>query len=151
MVHARELIHLTDYDEHREDDYHRAIYDYFRELERPDIVLQLERLFIFNYLVLNMDFHDENFGILYDNNLRFISSSPGYDYNSAFGEYEDTKFYYKWIFNNLQRFIKDHEDVKNRLQSKEFHKVLNSIKELNDNQKKIIKERAEYLISIYNK
>jgi hypothetical protein len=145
MVHTRDLLHLMDYTTDVGDDQHRAIYDYFGRQGRHDIVRQLERLYIFNYLAINLDFHYENFGLLYDSStFEILRVAPGYDFNSAFAVYDDVIVYYQWIIEKLPSFMQNHPDIKKRLQSKEFANVLSSLR-LSSEQKKCVQQRAEYL------
>ena len=145
MVHTRDLLHLTDYDTDVGDDQHRAVYEYFERQGRNDIVRQLERLYIFNYLVINLDFHYENFGFLYDSNsFEILKVAPAYDFNSAFAEYGDTTVFYEWIMTRLAAFMHNHPDIKNRLQSKEFSDALFG-SDLTSEQKRCVRLRAEYL------
>jgi serine/threonine protein kinase HipA of HipAB toxin-antitoxin module len=148
MVHARDLLHLTDYSTDVGDDQHRAIYDYFASQGRYDIIRQLERLYIFNYLAINLDFHYENFGLLYDSNtFEILRVAPGFDFNSAFAEYDDVVVYYEWIMAKLPDFMRNNPDIKTRFQSEEFSNAL-SESELSSEQKKCIRLRAEYLCKI---
>ena len=146
MAHARDFLHYTDYEAGRGNDEHRALYDYFSQQGRFDIVAQLERLYIFNYLVENIDFHFENFGFLYDSGSFEINSvAPAYDFNNAFAGFGDTATYYNWILGKLPDFIRNHTDVKNQLQSTEFLSILKSLSDLTQEQKDSIRLRAEYL------
>ena len=50
-----------------------------------DIINQLQRMYIFNYIIANPDLHDDNYGLLYDSEtFEFKSVSPCYDHNVAF-------------------------------------------------------------------
>jgi hypothetical protein len=145
MVHARDLLHLTDYDTEVGDDWHRAVYEYFAGQGRNDIVRQLERLYIFNYLVINLDFHYENFGFLYcSDTFDILAVAPAYDFNSAFAEYQDTSVFYEWIMARLAAFMCNHPDVKSQLQSKEFADALPA-SGLTSEQMRCVRLRAEYL------
>ncbi len=50
------------------------------------IAKQMQRMFIFNYVVGNPDLHNENYGLLYDNNFKLLKLAPLYDHNVAFME-----------------------------------------------------------------
>jgi hypothetical protein len=144
MAHARDLLHFTDYE--KDEDAHRAMYDYFTEQGRSDVTAQLERLYIFNYLVENMDFHYENFGFLYDSNsFKITGVAPAYDFNSAFAGFGDTSAFYSWIVNRLPVFMRNHQDIKKQLQSSAFLNTLNNLPDLTPEQKKSVQMRAEYL------
>ena len=50
-----------------------------------DIINQLQRMYIFNYIIANPDLHDDNYGLLYNSEtFEFKSVSPCYDHNVAF-------------------------------------------------------------------
>jgi len=148
MVHARDLLHLTDYETDVGDDQHRAIYDYFDQQNRPDLMWQLERLYIFNYLVINLDFHYENFGFLYDSStFEILNVAPAYDFNSAFAEYSDVNIFYEWITERLALFLRDHPDIAEQLQSKEFSTALSEA-DLTNEQKQCVRLRAEYICGL---
>ena len=52
-----------------------------------EIIGQLQRMYIFNYIIANPDLHDDNYGLLYDSEtFEFKSLSPCYDHNVAFRE-----------------------------------------------------------------
>ena len=52
-----------------------------------DIINQLQRMYIFNYIIANPDLHDDNYGLLYNSEtFEFKSVSPCYDHNVAFQE-----------------------------------------------------------------
>ena len=79
LVHASEL---KEYFDTRDE-----IYNAMLKIGRTDIKEQLQRLYIFNYIIGNPDLHDENTGLLYDpKTFEFISASPCYDHNAAFHE-----------------------------------------------------------------
>ena len=79
LVHASELKHYFDIQD--------EIYNVMVKIGRPDIKEQLQRMYIFNYIIGNPDLHDENTGLLYDaKTFEFLSVSPCYDHNIAFQE-----------------------------------------------------------------
>jgi len=79
LVHASELKHYFDTQD--------EIYNAMIEIGRHDIKEQLQRMYIFNYIIGNPDLHDENTGLLYDaRTFDFASASPCYDHNIAFQE-----------------------------------------------------------------
>jgi hypothetical protein len=150
MVHAGDLLHLTDYA--KDSDEHRALYEYFSGQGRNDITKQLERLYIFNYIVENTDLHYENFGFLYNSSSFEITAvAPAYDFNSAFLGIHDVGLYYQWILDNIRSFSLNNADIIKRLQSSEFSIVLEDINGLTLEQKKSVQERAEYLCSKFSK
>jgi hypothetical protein len=146
MVHVDDLLHLIDYDRKRNDDHHRAIYDYFNSQNRTDVTSQLERLYIFNYLIENADLHSENFGFLYDSSsFRIIGAAAVYDCNNAFICFGDASVFYAWILEKLPEFIRGHADIKERLQSPGFLNALNNLPGLTLEQKDSVRMRAQYL------
>lgn len=80
LVHASELKNYFDTDE--------EIYNFFLDNDKHEnIIKQLQRMYIFNYLIGNPDLHDDNYGLLYNSNtFEFISVAPCYDHNIAFQE-----------------------------------------------------------------
>lgn len=79
LVHASELKLYFDIDD--------IIYGSILQLGRTDIIADMQRMFIYNYIIGNPDLHDENYGILYDpETFNFIGLSPCYDHNVAFQE-----------------------------------------------------------------
>jgi len=131
------------------DNIHEEIYQYFVMQGRADITRQLERLYIFNYLVINTDFHDENFGFLYDSNsFDILSVAPAYDFNSAFIELDDVTAYYEWIVRQLPAFMRNHSDIKGRLMSTEFLNTLDSLPDLTPEQKNCVRMRAEFICRV---
>lgn len=55
--------------------------------KNTDIIKQLQRMYIFNYIIGNPDLHDENYGLLYNSKTFELKSvSPCYDHNVAFQE-----------------------------------------------------------------
>ncbi len=79
LVHASELLEYYD----TEDELYNQITK-INELEH--IAKQMQRMFIFNYIIGNPDLHDENYGLLYDSNFELIKLAPLYDHNVAFQE-----------------------------------------------------------------
>jgi len=63
------------------------IYNEIIHINRPDLISELQRMYIFNYLIGNPDLHDENMGMIYDSRtFELLSVSPCYDHNMAFQE-----------------------------------------------------------------
>ncbi|GHU92798.1 hypothetical protein FACS1894208_00690 [Clostridia bacterium] len=149
MAHAYDFLHLTDYRAEIDNDEHRAVYDYFSRHNQDDVVRQLERLYIFNYLAANVDLHYENFGFLYDSRTTEVTGvAPAYDFNSAFGAWPDVKAYYAWIVNNLPSFIRRHPAILEKLQSSEFLQIVDGLTDLTQEQKDSLLARANYLTEI---
>ena len=143
LVHASEFRRMAKFTLER---VHEEIYQYFVKRERADITDQLERLYIFNYLVINTDFHDENFGFLYDSSsFDILSAAPAYDFNSAFMELDDVTAYYEWIVRQLPAFMRNHSDIKERLESVEFLDAIDNLPDLTSEQKNCVRMRAEFL------
>ncbi|MCL1835033.1 MAG: HipA domain-containing protein [Oscillospiraceae bacterium] len=123
LVHAAELKRYFDTDE--------EIYNEFVRIGRKDIAAQIERLYIFNYLIGNPDMHDENTGVLYDaKTFEFISLAPCYDHNIAFNiEFMGVSNATKGRSSLLplddwsKRFIKNHDDIVERLQSVDYSEI----------------------------
>jgi hypothetical protein len=123
LVHAAELkIYFDIRDE---------IYNQMLQLGRTDIISQLQRMYIFNYIIANPDLHDENTGLLYDaKTFEFLAVCPCYDHNIAFEE----------NFGGLSRatkgnssslplddwtrlFIKNHPDIVQRLKTLPYKEI----------------------------
>jgi len=123
LVHAAELKMYFDIQD--------EIYNAMLNIGREDIKFELQRMYIFNYLIGNPDLHDENTGLLYDaKTFEFIRVSPCYDHNIAFQE----------GFGGLSRatkgnsssftlddwtrmFIGNHIDIAQKLQTLDFSEI----------------------------
>lgn len=58
-----------------------------KDVKYHKIIVELQRMYIFNYIIANPDLHDDNYGLLYDSKtFEFKSVSPCYDHNVAFQE-----------------------------------------------------------------
>lgn len=58
-----------------------------KDAKYQKITEQMQRMYIFNYIIANPDLHDDNYGLLYDSRtFEFKSLSPCYDHNVAFQE-----------------------------------------------------------------
>ena len=113
----------------------------------PDITKQLQRLFLFNYLISNFDLHGENFGFLYDTTkFEILSVAPSYDFNAAFEAWGNVKAYDPFILANLQEFLENNQDIIHKLETIDY--ILDKETKLTNEQKKEIGDRADYLISI---
>ena len=123
LVHAAELKQYFDTDE--------EIYNEFVKMGRMDISEQIERMYIFDYLIGNPDMHDENTGVLYDaKTFEFISLAPCYDHNIAFNkEFTGASHATKGRSSLLplddwsKRFIKNHDDIVEKLKSVDYSEI----------------------------
>ncbi|MCL2499124.1 MAG: HipA domain-containing protein [Defluviitaleaceae bacterium] len=123
LVHAAELKRYFDTDD--------EIYNEFVKMGRKDITEQIERMYIFNYLIGNPDMHDENTGVLYDaKTFEFISLAPCYDHNIAFNEHfmgvsHATKGRSSLLTLDdwSKRFIKNHDDIVNKINNVDFGEI----------------------------
>jgi len=123
LVHAAELKQYFDTDD--------EIYNEFVRIGRKDITAQIERMYIFNYLIGNPDMHDENTGVLYDaKTFDFISLAPCYDHNIAFNkEFTGVSHATKGRSSLLplddwsKRFIKNHDDIIEKLQLVNYSEI----------------------------
>ena len=107
---------------------------------------QLQRLFIFSYLIQNNDLHGENFGFLYDNDtFEILEVAPAYDFNAAFETWDGIDMYDKYIFSNLESFMSNNADLCHRLLA--IDEILAECAMLSVLQKTRIVERADYLCS----
>lgn len=79
LVHTRELMQYLGVD--------RPVYDVVKESKFGYISEELEKMYIFNYLIGNSDLHDENYGFIYDSDtFKLKKLAPLYDHNNAFHE-----------------------------------------------------------------
>jgi hypothetical protein len=74
--------------------------------------------------------------------------APAFDFNSAFTEIDDIKFYYVWIATNLAAFMRNNADLKESLESIEFDVVVDSLSMLTEEQRKNVRNRAKFLYTI---
>lgn len=116
----------------------------FAQLGRTDLMNQIDWLFIFNYLIGNVDLHSENFGFLFDNKtFKILSIAPFYDHNMSFrvnfdGELDD-------IGVNIEEWSK--------YTIAQYPQLCNALHKLNLNVVKPYIKKDEYaaLIKRYNK
>ncbi|MCL2814532.1 MAG: HipA domain-containing protein [Oscillospiraceae bacterium] len=143
LVHAAEL--KTYFDTTDE------IYNHMLQLGRTDIVNQLQRMYIFNYIIGNPDLHDENTGLLYDaKTFEFLAVSPCYDHNIAFQEgFGGLSRATKGNSSSLplddwtKLFINNHPDIVEKLKLLPYTKInkylsKRQIAELKDRVKKVL-------------
>ena len=107
LVHASQLKYYFGNDD--------ILYNNLIRTDRKDLVEQLQRLYIFNYIIGNPDLHEENYGLLYDTrSFKILQVAQCFDHNCAF----DDNFI--GITNDVdleelaERFIKYHMDIANR-------------------------------------
>ena len=96
-----------------------------------DIINQLQRMYIFNYIIANPDLHDDNYGLLYNSEtFEFKSVSPCYDHNVAFQE--GLLGLSRTTMGNsasiplddlCEHFIVNHKDIAQKLKSIDVDKV----------------------------
>lgn len=143
LVHALEF--LYDFDVETYKDMFTIALSRFKS--NAKIYGQLQRLFLFNYLVTNNDLHGENFGFLYDTETFEITGiAPAFDFNSAFEEWDNIDVFDPTLFPLLGKFANDNiELVQNLVKIKE---ILATDRFLNDKQKNCVISRAEYLMSL---
>ena len=123
LVHAAELKQYFDTDD--------EIYNEFVRIGRRDIAGQIERMYIFNYLIGNPDMHDENTGVLYDaKTFEFISLAPCYDHNIAFNkDFMGVSHATKGRSSLLtlddwsKKFIKNHVDITEKLKNVDYSEI----------------------------
>ncbi len=124
LVHASELKTYFDTDD--------EIYNVFIKDEKyKDIVAELQRMYIFNYIIANPDLHDDNYGLLYDSKtFEFKAVSPCYDHNVAFQE--GFMGLSRTTMGNsaslplddlCERFIKQHKDIADKLKTIDLSEV----------------------------
>ena len=143
MVHASELLYPFDAPTQK-DIYVRSL-AYFQG--RDEMISQLERLFLFNYLVTNNDLHGENFGFLYDTEtFKIIKVAPAYDFNSAYEGWRGVSLYDPDIVQRLPSFICNNRHLIPQL--KRTAEFIAPDPYLNDDQKQEVITRANYLISL---
>lgn len=123
LVHASELKQYFDIQD--------EIYNAVLKIGRQDIKEQLQRMYIFNYIIGNPDLHDENTGLLYDaKTFDFISVSPCYDHNIAFQEgFGGLSRATKGNSSSLplddwaRMFIRNHTDITERLKTLPYAEI----------------------------
>lgn len=150
LVHASELKVYFDTDD--------EIYNILiRDEKYREIVRQLQRMYIFNYIIGNPDLHDDNYGLLYDSRtFEFKCVSPCYDHNVAFQE--GFLGLSRTTMGNsaslpldelCERFISEHKDISEKLKKIELSEVKQY---LSERQCSELKERIENAVrwSSYN-
>lgn len=158
LAHASELCgedysHLNIYDRalallfhnNATEEIHKKMYDSYPEFRRD-----LEKLYLFNYLILNFDLHEENFGILYcTKTFKLLEVAPAYDFNNAFKEYLDPeKNTSEWLLSNIPSFVKRNPEMILCMGTEAFKKKIFALDHLSEKQKEAILVRAKYLTEI---
>ena len=143
LVHASELKLYYGTDD--------EIYNIFSQLKNTNILKQLQRMYIFNYVIGNPDLHDDNYGLLYDSEtFKFISLAPCFDHNVAFntefiglcrGRLSNSSFIE--LDRYAEIFIKYHKDIVEKLEKIDLSEVQ---KYLSNRQLKQLKERINNVI-----
>lgn len=139
LIHASEL--KTYFDTTDE------IYNIFiKDNQYQNIARQLQRMYIFNYIIANPDLHDDNYGLLYDSKtFEFKGVSPCFDHNVAFQE--GFLGLSRTTMGNsaslpldelCKRFVKNHKDIAERLKNLGLSEIK---KYLSDRQLEELKER----------
>lgn len=145
LVHAREVkaFYGGDVD----------LFRVFTMLGRFDLVSQLQRLFIFNYVIGNLDLHDENYGFLYDaSTFEILSVSPCYDHNLALVADEGVLMVHSGIaakFDEIRSVacsvIGFHPDIVERLRCLDLGPIR---KYLSEEQMAALRGRIDVLLSV---
>jgi len=102
-----------------------------KDVKYREIIEQLQRMYIFNYIIANPDLHDDNYGLLYDSKtFGFKSVSPRYDHNVAFQEGflglsrttmgNSASIPLDYL---CERFITNHKDIAEKLKSIDLEDV----------------------------
>ncbi len=123
-----------------------------KDAKYQHIIEQLQRMYIFNYIIANPDLHDDNYGLLYDSEtFEFESVSPCYDHNVAFQE-GFLGLSRMTIGNSAslpldelcERFIANHKDIADQLTTIDLTEVKEYLSERQYNE---LTERIENALS----
>ena len=124
LVHASELKTYFD----TSDEIYNIL---IKDAKNQEIIEQMQRMYIFNYIIANPDLHDDNYGLLYDSkSFEFNSVSPCYDHNVAFQE--GFLGLSRTTMGNsasiplddlCERFIGNHKDIAEKLESIDLEDV----------------------------
>lgn len=80
----KSLVHASELKEYYDSD---LLYNAMLNNERYDIVEDLQKMYIFNYIIGNPDLHEDNYGCIYDSKtFEILELAPCYDHNLAFME-----------------------------------------------------------------
>jgi hypothetical protein len=160
MCHIADILHFTNYEPRdfftrvdyvsENENIYKAVYDFFARANAPHIAKGLERLFILAYVTINIDLHEENFGIMYSpSNFDMLCAAPAYDFNNAFTPWDDAaniKAYDPWIIENLPLFIKNNPDIKENIPAAVYE--LGKLDFLPEQSKKCVADRLNYVLSL---
>ena len=145
LVHASELKTYFD----TSDEIYNIL---IKDVKYQEIIEQLQRMYIFNYIIANPDLHDDNYGLLYDSKtFEFKAVSPCYDHNVAFQE--GFLGLSRTTMGNsasiplddlCERFISNHKDIAEKLESIDLEDVKAYLSERQFDE---LKERIANVIS----
>ena len=145
LVHASELKTYFD----TSDEIYNIL---LQDVRYQELIGQLQRMYVFNYIIANPDLHDDNYGLLYDSRtFEFKSVSPCYNHNVAFQE--GFLGLSRTTMGNsasiplddlCERFISNHKDIANKLKSIDLEEVKEYLSERQYNE---LKERIVNVIS----
>ena len=115
---------------------------------------QLQRLFIFNYVIGNLDLHDENYGFLYDaHTFEILCVSPCFDHNVTLAPDEDVLLRssfiadrFEWIKTIACGSIGWHSDIAEKLRCLDLDPILGY---LSEKQIEALNARIDVLLSFY--
>lgn len=138
LVHASQLNRYFGNDD--------LLYNNLTRTDRKDLVKQMQRLYIFNYIIGNPDLHEENYGLLYDaNTFKIIKVAPCFDHNCAFQEN------FVGITNDVDledismKFISGHKDIAESASKLDYSEISRYLRPLQINQ---IKQRIAKLLEV---
>ena len=81
---SKSLVHASELKEYYNTD---LLYNGLSQEGRADILYEMQRMYIFNYLIGNPDLHEDNYGCIYDSKtFEILELAPCYDHNIAFQE-----------------------------------------------------------------
>ncbi len=124
-----------------------------KDSKYKNIIKELQRMYIFNYIIGNPDLHDDNYGLLYDSKTFELKSlSPCYDHNVAFQE-GFIGLSRTTIGNSAslpldelcERFIVNHKDIAEKLKTIDLTEVKSYLSERQYNE---LKERIACVLEM---
>ncbi|MDR0919743.1 MAG: hypothetical protein LBM93_10970 [Oscillospiraceae bacterium] len=126
----------------------------YKGKNRDKLIRNMQRAFIFNYIIGNPDFHEDNYGVLYNSEtFELIDIAPCFDHNVAFAENFDgiTRMGNHGDFLNLEelaeRFSANHKDIAEKLKCVDLSEIG---KYLNAERKKELQNRISNVIKWAN-
>lgn len=149
---ARSLVHASELKEYYNTD---LLYNGLLKEGRADILYDMQRMYIFNYIIGNPDLHEDNYGCIYDSKtFEILELAPCYDHNLAFQE-GFNGLSRETVSSSLQipivdlaeRFIIniDHKDILDSLKHLDLSKVLKYLSKI---QLAELKERIDNIIRL---